>query len=150
MRIKLAAPIAIILLGLPLQANEKPSEAYQKAEQGLQAASNSLRNHVKAIDYAGLEKDAESFKTAFSATLSYWQEKKLDDAVTLVQEGLKGADALDAAAKSMNYNGVLSAQNAISGSNGVAFVGDTSLPGVCVGCHLAHRQRLPDGTFEIK
>jgi len=30
-------------------------------------------------------------------------------------------------------------------------VGESSaLPGVCVGCHLAHRQRMPDGTFEIK
>jgi hypothetical protein len=35
--------------------------------------------------------------------------------------------------RDMNYNGVLAAQNAIVGSNGVAFEGG-ALPGVCVGC----------------
>jgi hypothetical protein len=150
MRSKLGVLVALFVLVLPLRANEKPSETYQKAEQGLQAASNALRNHVKAIDYPGLEKDAEAFKTSFTVTLAYWQEKKVDDAVAFVQDGLKGADALAAASKAMNYNGVLAAQNAIAGSNGVAFVGETQLPGVCVGCHMAHRQRMPDGTFEIK
>jgi hypothetical protein len=147
---KLGILVALFLLVLPLRANEKPGEAYQKAEQGLQAANNALRNHVKAIDYPALEKDAEAFKTAFAVMLDYWQEKKVEDAVTFVQDGLKGADALTAAAKTMTYDGVLAAQNAIAGSNGVAFVGETQLPGVCVGCHLAHRQRMPDGTFEIK
>ena len=41
------------------------------------------------------------------------------------------------------------AQNAVAGSNGLAFEGG-ALPGVCVGCHLAHRQRMPDGTYEVK
>jgi hypothetical protein len=150
MRNKMAVLVALFLLGLPLQANEKPSEAYQKAEQGLQTATNSLRNHVKAIDYAGLQKDGEAFKAGFTVMLTYWQEKKVDDAVTFAQDGLKGADALVVAALAMNYDGVLAAQNAIAGSNGVAFSGDSQLPGVCVGCHLAHRQRMPDGTFEIK
>jgi hypothetical protein len=150
MRGKLMVLVALFVLVLPLRANEKPGEAYQKAEQGLQAANNSMRNHVKAIDYPGLEKDAELFKTSFTVMLAYWQEKKADDAITFVQDGIKGADALVTAAKAQNYNGVLAAQNAIAGSNGVAFVGETSLPGVCVGCHLAHRQRMPDGTFEIK
>src|SRR3974377_1462921 len=93
MRSKLAVLVALFLLGLPLRANEKPSEAYQKAEQGLQTATNSLRNHVKAIDYAGLEKDGEAFKAGFTVMLSYWQEKKVDDAGTFSQDGPQSAGA---------------------------------------------------------
>jgi len=149
-RLTVVAAVAALVMGVAVRANEKASEAYQKAEKDLNAANNSMRNNVKNIDYGGLEKDADAFKASFSVMLGYWQEKKVDDAVKFVQDGVKGADDLAVAAKAMNYNGVLAAQNAIAGSNGVAFVGDTALPGVCVGCHLAHRQRLPDGTYEIK
>jgi hypothetical protein len=149
-RLVVFAAVAAVVIGIPVRANEKASEEYQKAEKSLNAANNSMRNNVKNIDYVGLEKDAEAFKASFSVMLAYWQEKKVDDAIKFVQDGLKGVEDLATAAKAMNYNGVLAAQNAIAGSNGVAFVGDTALPGVCVGCHLAHRQRLPDGTFEIK
>jgi hypothetical protein len=149
-RLAVLAAVAAFVIGSPVRANEKATEAYQKAEKDLNAANNSMRNNVKNIDYAGLEKDAGAFKASFGVMLGYWQEKKVEDAVKYVQDGLKGADDLKVAAKAMNYNGVLAAQNAIAGSNGVAFVGDSALPGVCVGCHLAHRQRLPDGTFEIK
>jgi len=151
MRGKLTVLVALFVFVLQLRANEKPGEAYQKAEQGLQAANNSLRNHVKNIDYPGLQKDAEAFKASFTVMLAYWEEKKVPDAITFVRDGIKGAEALDVAASAMNYDGTLAAQNALVGSNGVAFVGESSaLPGVCVGCHLAHRQRMPDGTFEIK
>ena len=148
MRGKLTVLVALFVFVLPLRANEKPGEAYQKAEQGLQAANNSLRNHVKNIDYPGLQKDAEAFKASFTVMLAY---SKVPDAITFIRDGIKGAEALDVAASAMNYDGTLAAQNALVGSNGVAFVGESSaLPGVCVGCHLAHRQRMPDGTFEIK
>jgi hypothetical protein len=141
--------VTVFSLALPVRANEKPSEAYQKAEKDLNAANNSMRNNVKSIDYPGLQKDAAAFKASFDVMLQYWQEKKAEDAVKFVEDGLKRAADLDVAAQAMNYNGVLAAQNGIAGSNGVAFEGG-ALPGVCVGCHLAHRQRLPDGTYEIK
>jgi hypothetical protein len=143
------ATVTAISLAFPVRANEKPSEAYQKAEKDLNAANNSQRNNVKNIDYAGLQKDAAAFKASFAVMLQFWQERKADDAVKFVQDGIKSAGDLETAAQAMNYNGVLAAQNALVGSNGVAFEGG-ALPGVCVGCHLAHRQRLPDGTYEIK
>jgi hypothetical protein len=148
-KLAVLAVLTAVLVALPVKANEKATEAYQKAEKGLQAANNTLRNNVKNIDYPGLQKDAAAFKESFAEMLQFWQEKKADDAVKFIQDGLKAAGDLEAAALAMNYNGVLAAQNAIVGSNGVAFEGG-ALPGVCVGCHLAHRQRMPDGSFEVK
>jgi hypothetical protein len=143
------AVCAAVVLGLSLRASEKPPEAYQKAEKALNTANNTLRNNVKSIDYAGLEKDAATLKASFAVMLEYWQSKKADDAVKFVEDGIKAAGDLETAAKAMNYNGVLAAQNAVVGSNGLAFEGG-ALPGVCVGCHMAHRQRMPDGSYEIK
>ena len=148
-KLAVLAVCAVALFGLSVRASEKPAEAYQKAEKDLNATNNSLRNNVKSIDYAGLEKDAVALKASFAVMLEFWQEKKVDDAVKFIQTGMTAAGDLETAAKAMNYNGVLAAQNAVVGSNGVAFVGE-ALPGVCVGCHLAHRQRMPDGTYEIK
>jgi hypothetical protein len=135
--------------GLAIRAGEKAPDDYQRAEKALNAANTSLRNNVKNIDYAGLEKDALAMRASFTTMLEYWESKKVDDAIKYVQDGLKGVGDLEAAAKAMNYNGVLAAQNAVAGSNGLAFEGG-ALPGVCVGCHLAHRQRMPDGSYEIK
>ena len=56
--------------------------------------------------------------------------------MTLAQSGAKGAADLEAAAKAKNEDGVAAAQKA---------VGST-----CAACHMAHRERLQDGTFEIK
>jgi hypothetical protein len=144
----LACSVAIVLQR-PVRASDKPPEGYQKAEKDLDAANTSLRNDVKAIDYTALERDALAMRAAFGTMLEYWQAKKTQDAIKFVQDGIVGTVALETAAKAMNYNGVLAAQNAIAGSNGLAFTGE-ALPGVCVGCHLAHRQRLPDRTYEIK
>lgn len=137
MRGKLAAvAVCAVVLGLPVRANEKPSEAYQNAMKNLGAANQSLRNNVTAKDYDAVAKDAATFKASFATALAFWTAKKVDDAVTLAQNGAKGAADLEAAAKAKNEEGVAAAQKA---------VGST-----CAACHMAHRERLQDGTFEIK
>ena len=143
---------AVVVLVLPVRAGEKPPEAYQKAEKDLNAANTALRTDVKEIAYDNLQKDALAMRAAFNVMLDYWKEKKAEDAIKLAQDGIKGTMDLEAAAKAMNYQAVMGAQNSISGGNNLAFtgVGAESLPGTCVGCHLAHRQRMPDGTYEIK
>ncbi len=140
---------AAVVSGLAVRAGERAPDDYQQAEKALNAANNSLRNNVKNIDYAGLEKDAAAMRASFTTMLAFWEAKKVDDAIKFVQDGLKGVGDLEVAAKAQNYNGVLAAQNAVAGSNGLAFEGG-ALPGVCVGCHLAHRERKPDGSYEIK
>jgi hypothetical protein len=149
MTLAVLAMCSAVVFGLNLRANEKPTVAYQKAEKDLNAANNALRTDVRSIDYAALEKDALAMKASFAVMLEFWEARKVEDAIKFVRDGIKGADDLEAAAKAMNYPGVMAAQNAVAGSNGLAFEGG-ALPGVCVGCHLAHRQRMPDGTYEVK
>ena len=84
-----------VLLVLPSQANEKPTPEYQKAMKELGTVNNHLRNSLKDIDFAAIEKDAAAMKAIFAAVLGYWQEKKVDDAIKLSQDGIKAATDLE-------------------------------------------------------
>ncbi len=104
-----------VLLVLPSQANEKPTPEYQKAMKELGTVNNHLRNSLKDIDFAAIEKDAAAMKAIFATVLAYWQEKKVEDAIKLSQDGIKAATELEGAAKAQNHPGVVAAQAAIAG-----------------------------------
>jgi len=138
-----AAVCTLGILALPVQANEKPSEAYTKAMQDNGAALQSLRTNIKAIeaagaypDYAPVEKDIATLKASFATTLAFWQAKNVADAVKLAQAGAKATADVEAAMKDKDYRGLVAAS--------------TDLSETCTACHMAHRERLPDGTSEIK
>ena len=126
----------IALCGLTLMANEKPPEAYSNAMKAIQAANTSLRGNVTAKNYDGIAKDAASLKAAFTTVEQWWTAKKTEDAIAAAKAGVKGATDLEAAATAKNDEGITAAQRAMAGT--------------CMGCHNAHRERLADGTFEIK
>jgi len=134
---------AVTVLGLTLRANEKPTEGYQKTMKDLAAANSALRADVKAAEAAGaypdympVEKDALALKAAFNDALVFWTARKADDAIKAAGSGVKAVDELAAAIKDKNYDGVVAAMTAIGAT--------------CAGCHTPHRERLPDGTYEIK
>ena len=79
-------------------------------------------------------------KAIFAVVLTYWQEKKVDDAIKLAQDGVKAATELETAAKAQNHPGVVAAQAAIAGASSTGEIGAI---GVCAPCHTAHRVRLP-------
>src|SRR5262245_12447871 len=93
---------ATVLLVLPAQANEKPTPEYQKAMKELGTVNNHLRNSLKDIDFAAIEKDAAAMKAIFTTVMAYWQEKKVDDAIKLAQDGLKAAGDLEMAARAQS------------------------------------------------
>ena len=146
-RLAVLAVSAMVVLALPVRANEKPSEAYQKAEKELNVANNALRNDVKVIDFVAMAKDATTIRASFTMMLEFWHAKNADDAVKLLEDGLKAVSDLEKAVKAENRNGTAEAQAAIAGASSTGEIGAI---GTCAPCHLAHRQRMPDGTFEIK
>jgi len=127
---------AVALFGLTVMANEKPSEAYSNAMKSIQATTKSLGGNATAKNYEGVAKDAAALKAAFTVIDQFWAAKKVDDASTLAKAALKGATDLEAAATAKNDEGIAAAQRAVGAT--------------CMGCHTAHRERLADGSFEIK
>jgi cytochrome c556 len=132
-----------LVVSTGIGADEKPTEAYQKAMKNLGVTSQALRAEVKTIesagaypDYTPLEKQVTVLRAALKTTLAYWSDKKAVDAIEATEAALKGVDELEKAAKDKSYDSLVAASTAI----GIT----------CVACHKAHRVQTPEGTYEIK
>jgi cytochrome c556 len=124
------------MLAIGVMANEKPSDAYVKSMKETNAAAQSLKKSVEAKDYDAVAKDAATLKTLFTGTEEFWTARKADDAIAAAKAGVTAATDLETAAKAKNAEGVATASKAVAAT--------------CKTCHDAHRERLPDGTSEIK
>ena len=127
---------AVSVFGLTVFAGEKPPESYVKNMKETNAAAQELRKNLDAKNYEGVATNAATLKTLFANTQSFWEARKMEDAVGVAKSGAKAATDLEAAAKARN-------------DEAVASQGKTLLA-TCKTCHDAHRERLPDGTSEIK
>jgi len=135
-------PVFVLVASLVTNATEKPSAEYRKAMSTLESTSELMRHHARMVEpggdfgYAWIESDAATLKAAFDVARSYWVVRKKNPAITLAQNAVSDAMILERAAKAKHYDGV------VAGVAGV--LAD------CEPCHLAFREELPDGTFEIR
>ena len=127
-----------VLFGLNVLANEKPTMEFMDLMKSNAAATGpiGLRGHVNAKDYDAIAKDGATLKENFAKIGAFFAAKKWDDAVAFAKAGGKAAGDLETAAKAHDDAGIASAQMAVAPA--------------CGGCHMAHRERLPDMTNEIK
>jgi cytochrome c556 len=139
-----ALAVGVVMLALPVKADEKPTDAYQKAMRDNGDAMRDVRAAAKEIedsgagaqDYEPFVKATAAMKTSFEATLAFWQARNVDDAIKWTQDGAKQVADLEAAAKDRDYRVVLDAL--------------TALGQTCTACHTAHRAPLGDGAFAVK
>jgi len=137
MRVHLLTMLALVAVGVvTVLSAEKPPEAYVKLMKDTNTAAQSLRGHVQAKDYDGIAADATALRKLFADTEAFWAARKVDDAIGFAKTGGKAASELETAAKARNEDGMATAAR--------------SLNATCMGCHTAHRERLPDGSSEIK
>ncbi|HEY2905348.1 MAG TPA: hypothetical protein VGJ29_05560 [Vicinamibacterales bacterium] len=127
---------AAAALGMAVMASEKPPESYVKNMKDTNAANSSVRKNVEAKDFDAVAKDAATLKELFSTTEEFWTKRNAEDAVTAAKAAVKSATDLETAAKAKDAAAVADAAKAVNAA--------------CKTCHDAHRERLPDGTSEIK
>jgi mono/diheme cytochrome c family protein len=126
----------VVAFGLSIAANEKPTEAYSSTMKSNAATGQALRRDTMAKDYDAIAKDASTFKANFAKIEAFWTAKKVDDASGFAKAGGKAAADLETAAGAKNDEAIAAATMAMNAT--------------CGSCHMAHRERLPDMTFEIK
>jgi mono/diheme cytochrome c family protein len=137
MRVYVSETLAVAAVGVvSLLAGERPPESYVKLMKDTNTAAQTLRGHVQAKDYDGIAADAAALGKLFADTEGFWTARKADDAIGFSKTGAKASADLEAAARAKNDDGVATAARAVNGT--------------CMGCHTAHRERLPDGSSEIK
>jgi cytochrome c556 len=137
MRAYVAAVLFVLMIGVAAAlAAENPPESYVKLMKDTSAAMQSLRGHVQAKDYAGMTGDAAALKRLFADVEAFWTARKADDAIGFARTAGKAASALEAAATTRNDDALATAARTVNAT--------------CMGCHTAHRERLPDGSSQIK
>jgi cytochrome c556 len=124
------------IFGLSVIANEKPTAEFQGIMKSNAATNGALRMHIMAKDYDAIAADAAMLKGNFAKIEAFWTAKKVDDAIGFAKAGGKGAADLESAAKAKSDDRITAASMATTGA--------------CGGCHMAHRERLPDMSYEIK
>ena len=123
------------MVGLVVQAAEKPPEDYQKAMKDLGAFSANIDKAVASEDFETVGKLALSARTAFEVVEAYWKGKA-EDAFELASTGNKQAFDLMAVATQKSKEG--------------AEYSTSEIKATCGACHMAHREAQPDGSFLIK
>src|SRR5215471_18161016 len=117
---------------------EKAPESYSSAMKTFGATAQNLRKDAAASpkDYEALAREAAAMKGAYATAVAFWTEKKVEDALQISRNGAKAAADLEAAVKAKDDAAIATAAAAATGT--------------CAGCHMAHRVRNDDGTYEIK
>jgi hypothetical protein len=147
--------IVCLILSVAVSAQQavplKTEQDYAKAMRELHALDTSLRNNIEEVARADLERvllfettmkardEAARMEEILANILTFWEEKKTRDAITLSR---------DALAEAANISKALAVIDLHSPS--VATLAQERLNKICASCHAAHREKLPDGTFRIK
>jgi cytochrome c556 len=95
-----------------------------------------LRKSVTAQDAAATEQAAEKLAAAFPTVRAHFEEHKMQDGIDFATTAEKASNSLAEAAKAGDWD--------------QASADLKTLGGTCQGCHAAHREKLPDGSFKMK
>lgn len=123
------------VFGFVFTAAEKPPADYSKAMKDIGTAAMTVNKAMAEQNYEVVSKSATAMIETFPVIEKYWTGKA-EDGVKLAKAATKAAGDLRALADIKSGDGVAEALK--------------DLTAACGQCHMAHREALPDGTFEIK
>lgn len=127
------AGCATLLLGIAFAQDHKELNAAMKTAN---AANGSLRKSIAAKDSAETAATAEKLAAAFKTVQAHFEEHHMEDGIKFAQTANQASMDLAAAAKAGEWDKA-SAELKTLGAQ-------------CQGCHAAHREKLPDGTYKMK
>ena len=100
------------------------------------STSGSLRKNLDAKNKDGAVADARKLHETFQQVHDYWHKKNVADAMKLAMDAASAfKDVADQAGAEKYEDAVASLKKGSS---------------TCGGCHMAHRERAPDGSWKIK
>ena len=111
-------------------------EDYSKTMKDVGAQNGALRKAITSASEADVAGAAAKLETDFKDVQAYWDAKKVEDASTAAKNAVAAAQAVSKAAAAHDMAAATAASQ--------------SLAAQCMTCHTAHRNRLPDGSFEMK
>lgn len=126
----------VVAIGLVVRAAEPAPADYSKAMKDLGGLMQALGKPGASEDFELAKKSAATARDAFAIVQAYWKAKGDTTATKLAETGTKAAADLNVVATLVSSEGVEAAVK--------------DLAATCVACHAAHREKMPDGSFQIK
>ena len=128
----ISALAALAVAGLLAQSDSE----YQGWMKSNQMTMASLNKNIMAKDGSAAAADAKTLQGNFKNIAGFWQGRSTADAVEFANKGAAAAGDV--------------AQAAAAGDFDKAAASVKTMQGSCGGCHMAHRERTPEGAFKIK
>jgi cytochrome c556 len=116
-------------------ASAHDHEDFQKTMKATGANFGTLRKTVEAKQGPETAAAAEKLVPLYKEVQEHFEEHKMQDGITMAKTGQEAAANLAAAAKSGDWDKAAELK---------------TIGGTCQGCHTAHREKLPDGTYKMK
>ena len=127
------AGCATLLLGVAFAQDDHELGGVMKTIGG---ANGAVRKTVAAKDGNETAATAEKLAGAFEKVQAHFQEHHMDDGVKFAETAHHASMNLAAAAKAGEWD---KASDELK-----------TLGAQCQGCHAAHREKLPDGSYKMK
>ena len=133
-KVRLWVCAALVAVSVSAFADEITDE-YKKIMQPAAAANMALQR-VMETDLAAAATNAGEVQAAFAKVEEFWTRRGTADSIQFAKNVQQVAKEVHDAAAAGNREATAAAARRI-GAN-------------CQGCHMAHRERLPDGSFLLK
>jgi hypothetical protein len=127
---------AVSLALVTCMAWAQDHEEFEKWMKETNAGFASLRKTVGAKNGPETAATADKLAGLFENVKGHFEEHKMTDGINIAQNAHEAALNLASAAKAGDWDKASADLKAIGGA--------------CQGCHAAHRERLPNGTFKMK
>jgi phage-related tail fiber protein len=124
---------ATLLLGMAFAQGHKELTAAMKTAG---AANGSLRKSITAKDGAETAATALKLAATFRVAQAHFEEHHMEDGIKFAQTANKASLDLAAAANAGEWDKASDELKTIDAQ--------------CQGCHAAHREKLPDGSYKMK
>jgi len=100
------------------------------------ATAQALPKDIAAKDGKAVAADGQKLDGILKQVEAFWQKRNAPDAVNFAKQAEAAAEAISKAGDTGNLD--------------QASAEIKNLQAACMGCHMAHRERTPEGTFKIK
>ena len=126
----------MVAFGITAQAGEKPPEDFVQVMKDLSVTLQDMIKGSGSQEMDVVTTSIQPAKDALEQVVKFWDARNDSSAAGLTKTAIKAVTDMGTAAE-------------LNSAEGVAFA-LTELRTACGGCHKAHREKLPDGSYEIK
>ena len=118
------------------QADKTDFPEYQGWMKSNAATAADLTKNLTAKDGAAAHTDVRKLQENLAMVMAYWQARNVPDAVRFALDGTYGLAQVDVLVNQGKFDEAAAALKTAQAS--------------CGGCHMAHREKAADGSFQIK